>query len=409
MSRQTGKTRFGQTSGRSAKTFPPTGQVLGLSTYTPSVGKDTEQNIHGGLELLGAAGAALDSGTDIVRTTGIGKLVLVVNAGTDLTGTMTVTGTSVDRGNGVETASDTELITVSGLTTDGSDTDGNSNVRHAFTGAYSTTKWFRGSVTISTTDLTITDVDVYHCSFEQMNNGNEFVVETFDINLKTAHASAQLDAYLYSVQIDAEGKMDIERLADFNTGVTAIDLFHRLRYSGDDGLGIGKALNGSTDGIFIDAFTSGINHIDEFAVKVWIQLFGSATNAVEISQQGKAETNALLAQVKTRDYTFEFVNPVTGQDFILGGIPVGSTVVECYAITESATSVLFSIVMRARATMYSGGTNIVNAQGATTVGGTKALASTTLTADNVLRLTTSTVAGTPDRFTIILKCTVDQP
>ncbi len=107
-----------------------------------------------------------------------------------------------------------------------------------------------------------------------------------------------------------------------------------------------------------------------------------------------------------RQANFEFVNPVTGQDFILDGVPVTATITECWALVEGGTSAVFSVVMRARATPYSGGTDIVTAQTATTTGATKTLASTTYTADNVLRLTTGTVTGSVTRMTVLLKYTV---
>ncbi|MCZ6654812.1 MAG: hypothetical protein O7D91_17520 [Planctomycetota bacterium] len=114
-----------------------------------------------------------------------------------------------------------------------------------------------------------------------------------------------------------------------------------------------------------------------------------------------------VSDIIQRQASFSFVNPVTGQDFLLDGVPVGATITECYAIVNGGTSAVFSVVMRARSAPFSSGTNIVSAQTATTTGGTKTLASTTYTADNVLRITTGTVTGSVTELLILLVYTVD--
>jgi hypothetical protein len=109
----------------------------------------------------------------------------------------------------------------------------------------------------------------------------------------------------------------------------------------------------------------------------------------------------------TRQREFSYVNPAASADYLMGGIPVGATVTECYAIVNGGTSVVFSIVMRARSAPFSAGTNIVSSQTATTTGATKTVASSTLTADNILRLTTGTVTGSVTELLVTLKYTVD--
>ncbi len=194
--------------------------------------------------------------------------MVVVNAGTDLAGDITVTGDSVDRDTGVITVGDTDTITIDALSTDGSDTDGNGNTRHSFTGAYISSKWFTGTVTLSTVDLTLTDVDVYHVSFEQFNDSPNLVVTTFDINAFTTSVNAEIDAYLYSLEVTGD-KCDIARIASLNVGTdgeTAIaDKYWRLRRGA-----IAKSLDGTTDGVWVAIFyANNPALVQDMTMKVW--------------------------------------------------------------------------------------------------------------------------------------------
>ncbi len=206
--------------------------------------------------------------TDLVVTKGTGKIIVIVNAGSDLVGEITITGTSVDRDTGATTALDTDTITVDALTTDDSDTDANGNDRHAFTGAYISSKWFVGTVTLSTTDLTLTDVDVYHVSFEQFDDTADITLDTFDANLLTTNVNAEFDAYIYAIMVTGN-KCDITREASLNVGAdgeTAIaDRYWRLRRGN-----IGKAINGTTDGTWVDIhYANSPAYVEDVSIKVW--------------------------------------------------------------------------------------------------------------------------------------------
>lgn len=244
---------------------------LALTAYDPSPARSSESNIHGGILSL-ATGQPLDSiPTDLVVSQGIGKLLIVINAGSDVAGEITVTGTTVDRNTGATTGSDTDTITVDALTTDGSDTDGNGNTRHSFTGAYITSKWFTGSVTLSTADLTLTDVDVYHVSFEQFNDQLALTLTTFDVNMLATNNSAEFDTYLYTLEVTGD-KCDISRIASLNVGTngvtTVADKYYRLRRGNLD-----TALVGTTDGIWVDVFYSNSPaYVEDVTIKVWAQI-----------------------------------------------------------------------------------------------------------------------------------------
>jgi len=242
---------------------------MSFESYDAEPARGSESNIHGALLSL-ATGQALNSvPTDLVVTKGIGKLVIVINAGSDFSGSITVTGTSVNRNTGATTGADTDTITVDALTTDTSTTDSNGNMLHAFSGAYITSKWFTGTVTLSTADLTLTDVDVWHCSFEQFNDIGALTLDTFDVNLLTTNANAEFDAYLYCLEVTGTDKCSITRCSSLNVGAdgeTAIaNKYWRLRRGT-----IAKALDTSTDGVWVDIhYSNSPSYIEDMTMKVW--------------------------------------------------------------------------------------------------------------------------------------------
>ena len=241
-----------------------------LSAYDAEPARASETNLHGGLLSLGT-GDGLDSGTPINITKGTGKILIVVNAGGDFDGGLTITGTSVDRETGATTGSDTDDIVVDALSTDTSDTDGNGNDRHAFSGAYISSKWFTGAVQITTADLTLTDVDTYHVSFEQFNDNPSYTIQTFDMNVLTAHVNAEIDAYLYSLVVTGS-KCVIAREASLNVGTDGepaiANQYWRLRRGN-----IGKVMNGSKDGIWVDVFYSNSPaYVEDATIKVWADM-----------------------------------------------------------------------------------------------------------------------------------------
>lgn len=239
-----------------------------LTTYDAEPARASESNVHGGILSLDTASPLNPTPTNITVTQGSGKLFIVVNAGSDLVGSVTFTGTTIDRDTGVTTPSDTDVVTINGLTTDSSTTDTNGNTVHGFSNAYMTSKWFTGSVTISTSDVTLTDVDTYHCSFEQFNDTASVEIDTFDINVLPTNASAELDAYLYSV-VNNSGILTVAKEAEVHLGADGLTVvankYYRLRRSN-----IAKDLDCSSDGIFIDAhYSNSPAYIEDATIKVW--------------------------------------------------------------------------------------------------------------------------------------------
>ncbi len=243
-----------------------------ITMYDAIPARSSETNWNGALLELDNA-AAVNSGAPFVMTTkGTGKIIIVVNAGGDLVGDITLTGTAVDRNTGVQTGSATSVITLTGATTDGSTTDANGNIVHVFTKAYISDKWFYGVVTITTTDTAITDMDVFHVSFEQLNDMPGITLDTFDINAFVTNASCEFDAYLHTlhvtgdeVNVDNEAELHIGTVGGAKAQPSLANKYYRLRQGN-----IAEALDGTTDGFWVDIHYSGTPvGIEDVTVKVW--------------------------------------------------------------------------------------------------------------------------------------------
>ena len=247
---------------------PTSHTQLAFSMYDAEPARSSETSLDGAFSPIATAQPLDSVPTDLVVSKGTGKIVVVVNAGSDFDGEITVTGDSVDRDTGAVTIADTDTLTIDALTTDNSDVDLNGNIRHAFIGAYITSKWFVGTVTLSTTNLTLTDVDVYHVSFEQFDDTADITLDTFDTNLLTTSINAEFDAYLYSIEV-INDKCNITREASLNVGAegeTAIaDRYWRLRRGN-----INKAINGTTDGTWVDIhYSNSPAFVEDVSIKVW--------------------------------------------------------------------------------------------------------------------------------------------
>jgi hypothetical protein len=233
--------------------------------------RQLDEHVHGQVHVL-ETGDALSNVAPIATTVGISKIMIVANAGGTPTGVVTVTGTTVDRDTGVETPADTENITFAGLSTDTSDTDAEGNVRHGFAGAYVTSKWFRGAITISTAagQVVLTDTDVYQLAFEQFNDNDEVTVDAFDLNTLCNNTAGWLYAYLYSVVVTGQ-TVAVARIASLNIDIGDSDagVYYRLRRKD-----LGVVIDGTTDGIFANFFfgPTNQNYWDDISMKIWREL-----------------------------------------------------------------------------------------------------------------------------------------
>jgi hypothetical protein len=249
---------------------------VNISMFDPAPPtKAGERQWNGGLEILDTAasvGPATPANDFTMTTKGSGKILIVVNTSSDSAGDITITGTSVDRDTMAQTASDTSVITINGVTTDGSTTDANGNIVHAFTKAYITDKWFTGVCTISTSDVTIEDMDIYHVSFEQFNDTSSYVINTLDANIFTTNASAEFDAYLFTIHVTGD-ECDVHNEAGLHVGTVggaisqaAVANKHfRLRAGGIDDL-----IDGTTDGFWVDIYyVNSPTYVEDVTMKIW--------------------------------------------------------------------------------------------------------------------------------------------
>jgi hypothetical protein len=240
-----------------------------LPIYVDVKERNSEYNFHGGLLGL-VAGGTLTNILTIPATAGIGKLMIVVNAGSDFDGEITVTGTTVDRNTGAETPADTDVLTIDALTTDSSDTDASGNVRHSFTRAYITSKWFKGAVVLSTSNLTLTDVDVYQVSFNQWNDSGEIAVDTLDFTAIATNGAAWAYVYLYLLTVNGD-KCRISRTVSLELSSADVDAdkSYRLRRGN-----IGMTIDGTTDGSWIDFFPGPLpnNYWENINALLWANI-----------------------------------------------------------------------------------------------------------------------------------------
>lgn len=237
-----------------------------LTAFIEANTRFDEERIWGAFVKLSDADTLAD-GDSITVTKGTGKIILVVNAGADLAGDVTFTGTSVDRETGAETGVDTNTITLAGVTTDASGADAKGNITHVFTNAYITSKWFTGSVVISTTEVNLSDVDVWAVSFEQVNDLSGLTLETFDITLTTTNANAWLYSYLYSLEVTGDAcAIALQASLSIADGDAVADQPWRLRRGN-----IAKALDGATDGLWVELFFGPANqtYFDDISIKTW--------------------------------------------------------------------------------------------------------------------------------------------
>ena len=241
---------------------------IALSAYDAEPARASVTNLHGGIQSI-ATGGVLNSGTPLVVNNGLGKLFLMPLTLIDGVGTVTITGTKVDRTTGVETPGFVETVAVNWTTPaiDFSTTDANGNPIYHLHDGFMTAEWYKGTVTITTADVSFTGIDSYSIGFEQLNDSPLNELDTFDINFFVASTSARFDGYLYSVIVDANGRATVHMEIDLHLGTPPFaNRYYRLRNSSVD-----IVLNGATDGIFCQLhYASSPSWIEDATVKLWL-------------------------------------------------------------------------------------------------------------------------------------------
>jgi hypothetical protein len=175
----------------------------------------------------------LDSGTPINVSVGCHRILFVINAGSDVSGTITITGTTRDRTDTtISTPADTEDIVIDSLSTDNSSSDAQGNTIHEYDNVFMSDKWFEGSISITTTDLTITDIDVYAILYHQFDSFHTVKLISYDFTGKCTNTAAWYYSYLYLIQcVNPNKKYNINNIAihDITVGVSLANEGYRRR------------------------------------------------------------------------------------------------------------------------------------------------------------------------------------
>ncbi len=260
-----------------------------IQSFTEHVERFGEHEVHGAVHDV-STGDPLDSGNDINLTIGISRIMLVLNAGGDASGSILITGTSVDRDTKAETPADTETLTVSGLSTDDTTEVVTGVFRKGMSDAPITTKWWKGAIVISTSDLTLTDVDTYQVAYEQMNDQPGLTLKTFDADVHITNAAGWFYLYLYTVVI-ADGLATVTMVAEHivASGDAVADMHYRERRAL-----LALALDGTTDGFFYDGFfgPTGQQYIKDLKTTIWVNVAQtSGTTGPSLAEMVTSEGN----------------------------------------------------------------------------------------------------------------------
>lgn len=249
-----------------------------LTMFDAEPARAAEEGWNGGLlELDNAAsvGPATPANDFTVSTKGSGKIMIAVNTSSDSAGDITITGTSVSRDTMAQTGGATSVITINGTTTDSSAVDGNGNTVHGFTKAYITDKWYTGVVVISTSNVTIEDMDVFHVSFDQFGDHSGVTINQMDFNVFSTGVSAEFDAYMYTLEVTGD-ECDVTMVADVHVGSVGgakaqpavANKYYRLRQGA-----IAAAIDGTSDGFWVDITYAGTPiAIEDVTGKVWADI-----------------------------------------------------------------------------------------------------------------------------------------
>jgi hypothetical protein len=244
-----------------------------FTSFTDLNARFGAQRHHGGMLKVVNAGS-LSPGSPINFNSGTSKLIFCVNAysGPTRPGLLTVTGTQVNRNTGVETAGSEELyVAHSGVDT--STTDANGNTIWGLTGCYITSNWYQNAVTVTGTNLSLTDVDIYQVAFEQLNDKDGATIDTLDISSFVLNANAWFYAYLYSVKpysnpwIYADGvTVKLEASIAMPASKINADRWYRKRLGN-----LAIPINGSSEGLFLDLHQgpANQNYFESFNMKLW--------------------------------------------------------------------------------------------------------------------------------------------
>lgn len=240
---------------------------ISMNTYVDKPVRGKVLNQFGGFTAT-LMGGTLASGSPQAFDIGIGNVTIVLLAGADFTGSMTITGVSVDLLTGTETPGDTEVIAVDELSTDTSDTDAQGNPRHGITSVYISEKYFKDGCVLSTTDLNISDLDIYSIVYKQFIEREHVAIQGMDITALSTSSSAWFYGYFYACRQVLLRKYDIIRSINFELplGSVAADTHYSNRRDG-----LNMAIDARYDGGWLELYFGPLNQTywEDINVKIW--------------------------------------------------------------------------------------------------------------------------------------------
>ena len=276
---------------------------VGISFDFPLNNKTDLDSIHGAFLIPGSlSGQVLNSGQNITGSAGISKVMILALAGTVSTGSLTISGTSVDRNTSVETPGDTEIIALDGLSTDNSTTDANGNPVYNYINNYISNKWWKGTLTFSTTDLDFTDIKFAQVAFEQFGDLGELTLDSLDATYKINNDSAEMDSYMYAVEVTSGNKANLTMVAELHHATGEfVDAAYRRRVGN-----INRDLNALTDGVFIDLWLAPSTqaYFSSFSIKVW----GTKNETINIVVDGSLGLDSIIYGENLTNGTLVYLN-----------------------------------------------------------------------------------------------------
>lgn len=246
---------------------------LNFSTFFEENSRNLDEQVHGGFTIV-VTGGAVSFGVPLNWTHGLGKIVFSVNAAPVVAGTLQISGTRVDRNTGVETPGFTEDIDIVALTTDNSTTDAQGNVIHNYDGAYISSNWYKGSVTLTslTAGQNITDIDVWNIAFEQVNDRPFLQLKTFNVSMYCTNTAGWFYGYLYLITLDPSTKIAqifSPAALELPVGDTTADRRYRLRKGMLD-----QQIDGTHEGFWVELHFGppALSYWRDISLDVWFEI-----------------------------------------------------------------------------------------------------------------------------------------
>lgn len=206
------------------------------SMFLDQIDRQATLTLWGGVRLE-EDDSALDPTTNISFITGSSKLLIAVNSGVDLDGSIQIIGQYRDRDTDALT-NYTQQIDLDGLST----TVVNGR---EYTNAYLTDQWFTNDVIIATTNTTI-NVDVAQVSFDQAGDVDTFFFDAIDVSFIKSNKAGGLQIDFYSL-VNGNDRVNITNEVNktFPEDEGTANVGYRFKRSD-----LGIELNGSHSGWF---------------------------------------------------------------------------------------------------------------------------------------------------------------